>query len=250
MQLNDIKTRADHERHAMPKNFWHDVAEAMNGADDDDSTAVLVVLPVEDGHYEEVAELDLLEFDIMTSDAIKKKVMLLLKIRKAIQENMTLSGEHDSDAFNFVEVAMRKVGKSGLTLLRCYYFFKLCDQNPEVDVRYSIQMDIVLRGNTDDDLSSFDKNSEAGVNQALKNEKKRAYAAITDMSDVAKTIAEAMNETNRLAKESAKSAQDSAAALIKQNRLAKQAQLIGLAQHLGKNDLLEQILASFSSASD
>ena len=61
---------------AMPKNFWHDVTEAMNGADDDDSTAVLVVLPVEDGHYEEVAD----EFDIMTPDAIKKKVMLLLKI--------------------------------------------------------------------------------------------------------------------------------------------------------------------------
>jgi K+/H+ antiporter YhaU regulatory subunit KhtT len=118
-----------------------------------------------------------------------------------------------------------------------------------VDVRYTIQMDVVLRGYTDNNLSSFEKNSEAGVNKSLKNEKKRAYAAITDMSDVAKTIAEAMNETNWLAQESAKSAQDSAAALIEQNRLAKQAQLIGLAQHLGKNDLLEQILASFSSAS-
>jgi hypothetical protein len=119
MQLNDIKTRTDHEQHAMPKNFWHDVAKAMNGADNNDSTAVLIVLPVEDGHYEEIAELDLLEFDIMTPDAIKKKLMLLLKIRKVIQENMTLSREHDSDAYNFVEVAMRKVGKSGLTLLGC-----------------------------------------------------------------------------------------------------------------------------------
>jgi hypothetical protein len=116
MQLSDIKTRADHEWHAMPKNFYHDVTEAMNGAHDNDSTAVLVVLPVEDGHYEEIAKLDLLKFDIMTLDAIKKKVMLLLKIRKVIQENMTLSGEHDSNAYNFVKVAMRKVGKSGLML--------------------------------------------------------------------------------------------------------------------------------------
>jgi tRNA uridine 5-carbamoylmethylation protein Kti12 len=84
----------------------------------------------------------------------------------------------------------------------------------------------------------------------LKNEKKRAFAAITDMSEVAKTIAAEMKETNRLAQESTKSAQDSAEALKEQNRLAKQAQYIGLAQHLGKNEILEQILATFSSASD
>jgi hypothetical protein len=40
---------------------------------------------------------------------------------------MTLSGEHDSDPYNFVEIAMKKIlgGKGGLTLLGVYYFFKL-----------------------------------------------------------------------------------------------------------------------------
>ena len=143
---------------------------------------------------------------------------------------------------------MKKTGKTGLTLLGCYYFFKLCDLNPEVDVRYTVTLDAVFCGKTNDDLSSAGsgKNSEVSLNKALKNEKKRAFAAITDMSEVAKTIAAEMKETNRLAQESTKSAQDSAEALKEQNRLAKQAQYIGLAQHLGKNEILEQILATFA----
>ena len=28
-------------------------------------------------------------------------------------------------------------------------FFKVCDKNPEVDVRYSVEMDDILRGNTE-----------------------------------------------------------------------------------------------------
>ena len=37
---------------------------------------------------------------------------------------MTTSGEHDSDPYNFVEIAMKKIlgGKGGLTLLGIYYF--------------------------------------------------------------------------------------------------------------------------------
>ena len=54
---------------------------------------------------------------------------------------MTISGEHDSDPFNFVEVAMKKVGKSGLTILGFYYFFKICDDHSEVDASYSVEMD-------------------------------------------------------------------------------------------------------------
>jgi hypothetical protein len=60
----------------------------------------------------------------MTAVAIKKKIMSLFKVQKIIQENMTLSGKHDSDVYNFVEVAMKKAGTGGFTLLGCYYFFK------------------------------------------------------------------------------------------------------------------------------
>ena len=223
IKLNDNKNRTDHERHALPKHFWNDVAEAMNGAADDDSTAIDVISPPDDLHYDEVEILNLLEYDIMTDVAIKKKIMSLFKVRKIIQENMTTSGEHDSDVYNFVEVAMRKVGTGGFTLFGCYYFFKICDLHAEVDVSYSVTLDDAIRGNTDD---NFGTDSKKG--QELKNDKKRAYAAITDMGDVAKSIASEMKETNRRALET--------------NELAKQAQLIAIAQALGRQEILEDLL--------
>jgi hypothetical protein len=134
-----------------------------------------------------------------------------MKVRKVMQQNMTVSGEHDSDPYNFVEVAMKKVGKSGLTLLGCYYFLKLCDKNPEVDVSHSIQMDDTLKGNTDDDHNTPD----GSLKNKNENQKKRAYAAIAKIADVTKNISVEMKETNRLAQESVDAVKDT-------NRLAQE----------------------------
>ena len=99
---------------------------------------------------------------------------------------MTTSGEHDSDPYNFVEIAMKKIlgGKGGLTLLGIYYFFKLCDAHPEVDVRYTVDIDEALRGNTDDSTSTKSSDDDVvlndaggGKNKSLNQEKKRAYSA-------------------------------------------------------------------------
>ena len=228
LELNDAKGRVNHETGDMPKNFWEDVSDAMNGSDDDDDIALQCVIEDEDEHYAEIKLVDLTDFDLMSSAAIKKKINHLLKVRKVIQKNMTLSGEHDSNPYNFVDIAMKNVGKNGLSTLGCYYFFKRCDANPEVDVHFSQEMDEVLKGNTDE-IEPMAKGT--GL-----SEKKRAYAAMVDISNVAKSIAQEMKETNRLAKEAA--------------GLAKQSQLISVAQHLGKNEILEKILASFSSSSD
>jgi hypothetical protein len=251
LALNDIKTRADHERRNLPKDFWIDVAEAMNGSEDDDDIALGIIIPPEDSHFEEINSLELWDFDIMTADAIKKKVVLLMKVRKVMQQNMTVSGEHDSDPYNFVEVAMKKIGKSGLTLLGCYYFFKLCDKNPEVDVSHSIQMDDILKGNTDDD-----NNIDGSLKNKNDNQKKRAYAAMAEIADVTKNISVEMKETNRLAqqsvdavKETNRLAQESVDAVKQKNQLAKQSQIIAIAQHLGKDAMLEDLLASLSSSS-
>ena len=92
-----------------------------------------------------------------------------------------------------------------------------------MDVSYSVTLDDAIRGNTDD---NFGTDSKKG--QEFKNDKKRAYAAITDMGDVAKSIASEMKETNRLALET--------------NKLAKQAQLIAIAQALGRQEILEDLL--------
>jgi hypothetical protein len=100
-------------------------------------------------------------------------------------------------------------------------------------------MDDVLMGNTDGPLEQPISATSSGSGNS---DKKRAYTAIVDMSNVAITIADEMKETNRLAKETANEMKE-------KNRLAKQSQLITLAQHLGKHDILEGILASLASSS-
>ena len=107
LALNDIKNRVDHETGGLPSNFWADVAEAVNGASEDDNCALQVVIADNDAHRNEIMLLDLEEFDIMTSQAIRKKFNLLMKVRNEMKKNMTFSGEHDNDAYNFVDVAMK-----------------------------------------------------------------------------------------------------------------------------------------------
>jgi hypothetical protein len=163
--------------------------------------------------------------------------MVLLKVWKVMQRNMTVSGEHNSDPYNFVEVAMKKVGKNGLTLLGCYYFFKLCDKNPEVNVSYSIQMDNILKGNDDD------YNADGSLRNKQDSQKKRAYTAMVDIANVTKNISVEMKETNRLV-------QDLINAVKEKNWLAKQSQVIvAIAQHLGKNEMLEDLIIVLLSSS-
>ena len=136
-----------------------------------------------------------------------------------------------------MEVATKKAGKSGLSLLGCYYFFKLCDKNPEVDISYSIQMDHILKGDTDDD-----HNAEGSFKIEQENQKKRAHAAMIDMADVTKNISLEIKEMNRLA-------QEMIDAVKEKNHLAKQSQVIAIAQHLGKHKILEDLFALLSSSS-
>eukprot|EP00980_Cylindrotheca_fusiformis_P016822 scaffold5074_cov99-Cylindrotheca_fusiformis.AAC.4 len=231
LKLNDSKKRTDYEHGGLPKDFWEDVAEAMNCSDDDDSTALKLVISEEDEHYEDINSIHLKYFDLMTASCIKKKVNQLLKVRTQMQKNMTISGEHDSDPYNFVELAMSKIGKKGLSILGCYYFFMRCEDVPEVDSRFSLEIDEVLKGSTENLPSpSPTKNNKNNTYDS----KKRAYSAIVDISNTAKSIAVAMEETNKLAK---------------QDQEIKVAdQKIKVAQALGKDDILHDILDSMSSA--
>jgi hypothetical protein len=109
-----------------------------------------------------------------------------------------------------------------------YYFYERCAASQEVDEFFSDVMDQSLKGNTSSPLLVDD--SSVGMLSTTTNtaaaggataDKKKAYAAIVDMTNVATSIANEMKETNRL---------------------ARQSQLIQLAQHLGKADMLEDLL--------
>jgi hypothetical protein len=150
-----------------------------------------------------------------------------------MKQNMALSGEHDNDPYNFVDVAMKKVGgTAGLTKTGCYYFFQRCatkEHEEAIDDIFGNTMDKILMGNTNSPLDSSVSNSDSGGGGS---DKKRAYAAIVDMSNVVTSIAAEMKK--------------STSAMEEKNRIDKQSQLIMLAQHLGKDDLLQGLLADLS----
>ena len=67
----------DNETVKHSKNIWEEVSEAINGSDnngDEDDTALQDVIAQEDKHGDKIKSINLQEFDIITSSAIKKKV--------------------------------------------------------------------------------------------------------------------------------------------------------------------------------
>ena len=151
-----------------------------------------------------------------------------MKVRAKIKKNMTVSGEHDSDPFNFTEVARKSVRGGALTNIGCYYFFIRCNEYPEVDVCFNLQLDDKVAGNTDD-------KNVLNVPTPGSSGKKLAMKTMVDISNFSQEIAAEMKETNRLALEA--------------NKVAKSNQLIQLAQLLGKTDALEHMFANFAAAS-
>jgi hypothetical protein len=175
-----------------------------------------------DPHWEELNDLDLNEFDQTTSDALRKKFNLLLKVRKVMTVNMAASGEHDSDPYNFVELAMKTAkATSTLTQIGCYYFFQRCaEKNQEIDNTFGDTMDESLKGNT--------KASPLGDSVVTRNnndsDKKRAYTAIESISTSLTSISSQVTA---------------------QTQIAQRAQLIELAKRtLGDMDMLRALLAT------
>mmetsp|Transcript_7393 Transcript_7393/g.9586 ORF Transcript_7393/g.9586 Transcript_7393/m.9586 type:complete len:94 (+) Transcript_7393:345-626(+) len=84
-------------------------------------------------------------------------------------------------------------GKGGLSVLGCYSFFMRCNKNLEIYVAFNMEMDEALKGNTVDNLTLYNKIKEK------MNEKKKAYAAMVETLNTAKSIATSMEKANHLA---------------------------------------------------
>ena len=99
---------------------------------DDDFTTLIVTYddPVL-AELETNEEVNLAQFEQMEMNAFRKKCPDLFKVWSIVKENMMKSGTHDSDPYNFVEVAMR--GYICLTPILVFYFYKRCDGHPDID---------------------------------------------------------------------------------------------------------------------
>jgi hypothetical protein len=78
--------------------------------------------------------------------AFRKKILDLLKIRRVMKENMTVSGTHDNEPWNFVESAMTKV--PGFTKISVYYLFKQCEACDGIDSVFQPFLDAAMVGDT------------------------------------------------------------------------------------------------------
>jgi hypothetical protein len=169
------------------------------------------------------------------------------------------------DAYHFVDEAMENVGSSstGLTTIGCYYFYVRCEAAARLDGRVADTMDAILRSNNNTNnnnniqplqVPAVVVTGGSNASHASNNHKKRAYEAFVDMSRVAVTVAEEMKETHRLAQENMREKNrlmnETNRLAQEKNRLDRQAQMIALAQHLGKRDLLEEILARLVAGGD
>ena len=172
MKVNDKKSWADHESGNTHRYFWIRAAMAYNNRQDDDvvdegsmeHTAVVIpednestmedkfatlIVSYEDPVLADLdmnEEVDLAQFEQMETNAFRKKCLDLFKVQSIMKENMTKSGTHDSDPYNFVEVAMR--GFTGLTPISVFYFYKWCDKHPDIDSVFQPFMNDDLKGNS------------------------------------------------------------------------------------------------------
>ena len=78
--------------------------------------------------------------------AFRKKILDLIKIRRFMNENMTVSGTHDNEPWNFVESAMTKV--PGFTKISVYYLFKQCEACDGIDSVFQPFLDAAMVGDT------------------------------------------------------------------------------------------------------
>jgi hypothetical protein len=158
-KVNDRKTRADHEGDTTNKAFWVRAATAYNTINTGDELDSLssdddfckIVYDIDDCHLYDLdhnSEVNLQQVDPFTTEAFKKKILSLFKVRMSMKRNMMKSGEHGNDPWDFIQTAMKDF--SGLTKIGVYYFYTRCEANPSIDGSFQPFLDLSLKGSTID----------------------------------------------------------------------------------------------------
>ena len=108
-------------------------------------------IPDDDIHLEQLVEdqeINLSVVSQLTTDAFWNKITKLFKMRRVMKQNMTVSGTHDSDPWNFVESAMSSKGSSGITKILLYYFYMRCEEIPGIDASFQPFLDPAFVGDS------------------------------------------------------------------------------------------------------
>ena len=217
--VNDRKSRKDHKTQKTYKEFWIRAALAHNSCigcdsllvssgpssaaaavnsddsqeDDDNCSAeqpaqlqqdsfCSLIFPPDDVYLLDLSldtDINLLCVDQFETEAFRKKIMDLFKIRRKIKENMTESGTHDSDPWNFVECAMS--GISGFTKIGVYYFYQRCEENIDIDGYFQPFLDLSMRGDTVSLLDDEDETEDTGTTNNSSSKRARVSSMSEDI---------------------------------------------------------------------
>jgi hypothetical protein len=136
LRSNDRKVRVDHETGTTNKKYYQKLADRFNEVDDNDE--VLIIQFEEDETIQEASfDLNLKVFNHKTTTEVQKMVKQLVKGRRKMKENMTVSGTHSSDPWDFAAVAAKFVG--GVGEFEIVYFYRFCEEhNNEIDHSFGV----------------------------------------------------------------------------------------------------------------
>ena len=97
-------------------------------------------------------KINLLHVNQLDTDAFCKKMMDLFKKPWKMKENMTVSGTHNNNPWNFVKWATS--GRSGFTKVAICHFYQWCEANSDIDSFFQPFLDPSMQGDT---VSLLDK---------------------------------------------------------------------------------------------
>ena len=115
---------------------------------------------------------------------------------------MTQSGTHDSDPWNFVDMAMNKIpGGRRLPKVGILYFFRRCEEFPNTDTSFQTFLDSNLKGSTVsgvvvDDVHTPPTEDRTSKKAKMEKDRSDAFTSIRLMSEQTSRMYDKFHRSN------------------------------------------------------
>ena len=165
LMLNDNHTREDHEVGVggSMQYFWKDVSLALSAKsfDDEEEDPYGEIDHFEEDnddtiskHIDEAIE-DPKDYTPQSGQVLEDWTKKLIRVHVLVKQNMTQSGTHSSDIFDFVECAAKKLKVFKLLgTFPVYYFCLKAAKSPNIDTKFQPFLNEDLKGDsTSSDLT-------------------------------------------------------------------------------------------------
>jgi hypothetical protein len=175
-----------------------------------------------------------------------ENIHTLFKVRRLMKKNMTQSGTHDNDPYNFVEIAMREF--TGLTPIGVYYFYVRCEANKGIDDAFQPFLDNSLKGSSVD-LGDDQSSSEGSAKKNARDAANPDFAGMhqqlmQEMTQNNKRMIESMDEQVRETKRSNDVRQQKCDEMKRYNNFM---QRLELAKAMNDNEAMKKLLEESNS---